>query len=113
MPFTLQRVYRCNSDGSHDLSFDVGNGPDAPVQEFLVLRSGKILAWGPFTDFSGLPARTIVRLHAEWLRRREDGSVPVDAGCKLDTGCATGTAARRMRRSCSCEKPRLRSRIFL
>jgi len=62
---TTNRLYRCNSDGSHYSTFSFGEQADASVQNLLVLRSGKILAWGSFTDADGVRRQTFVRLNTD------------------------------------------------
>jgi hypothetical protein len=59
------QLYRCNTDGSHDLTFGFGAQADASVQSLLVLRSGRILAWGSYMDADGIRRQTFVRLNTE------------------------------------------------
>ena len=59
---TNNLVFRCNSDGSVDTSFDVGRGSNGMVAGLLTLRRGDILAWGNFTEWNGKPAHGLARL---------------------------------------------------
>ena len=58
-------LFRCNTDGSLDPGFNVGSGAHGEVKGLLTLRSGKILAWGDFTEFNGISAPALVRLNTE------------------------------------------------
>jgi len=58
-------IARLNADGSRDLSFDVGAGPDSTVGNIRILSDSKILVSGGFTTFDGNSAVRIARLNAD------------------------------------------------
>jgi uncharacterized delta-60 repeat protein len=55
-------MVRLGADGALDTGFDVGTGPDSPVQEIVVQPDGKILVGGSFFNFNGVTSRRLVRL---------------------------------------------------
>lgn len=62
------RVVRINPDGSPDLGFDTGTGPDNTVHQTAVQPDGRILLAGVFSDFDGAPAPYVMRLNADGSR---------------------------------------------
>ena len=62
------RIVRLLPDGSRDVTFNVGTGADAIIEDVLIQPDGKILAAGRFTTFNGQPYPHLVRLN-------EDGSI--------------------------------------
>ena len=56
------RVARLNVDGSLDLTFDAGAGPDSNVRAIAVHYDGGILVGGEFTSFAGNSKAHLVRL---------------------------------------------------
>ncbi|MBI5387364.1 MAG: trypsin-like serine protease [Verrucomicrobia bacterium] len=56
------RLARLNSDGSLDLSFDVGAGPNSTVYTLSVLPSDAVLIGGDFTSVNGVPRRGVARI---------------------------------------------------
>jgi uncharacterized delta-60 repeat protein len=76
-----RRVARLNSDGSLDLSFDMGFGANGQVAAVTLQPDGKILISGYFSAISGITRNRLARLNA-------DGSV--DTG--YDPGSGTGFA---------------------
>jgi len=58
------RIARLNTDGSLDLSFDPGTGPNNIVTEVSVQNDGKIIVAGNFTSFNGTEINRIARLNA-------------------------------------------------
>ena len=69
---------RVNSDGSLDVNFVVGGGPNGGVSVLAARPDGKVLVGGDFTAFNGIPSRRLARLNS-------DGS--------LDTSFNTGVGA--------------------
>ncbi|MCF8254063.1 MAG: delta-60 repeat domain-containing protein, partial [Bacteroidia bacterium] len=57
------RIVRLNTDGSLDLSFNIGAGFNGLVRKLIVLPDGKILAFGNFTSYRGIPRNFIVRIN--------------------------------------------------
>ncbi len=56
------RIARLHPNGSLDLSFNAGSGPDAAVRALAVQADGFIVVGGSFTNLSGASARRIARL---------------------------------------------------
>lgn len=52
-------------DGSHDTSFNVGTGFNSTVNTIKVDGSGKVLAGGTFTTYSGSAASRLARLNVD------------------------------------------------
>src|SRR2546423_1539536 len=48
---------RLNSDGSVDLSFDPGNGPNGDVNAIVIQPDGRIIIGGTFIGYNGSPPR--------------------------------------------------------
>jgi uncharacterized delta-60 repeat protein len=61
----ITRIARLNIDGTLDLSFNPGAGPDQVISDFVVLPDGKILCAGNFSKFNGIKASGLVRLNAD------------------------------------------------
>jgi uncharacterized delta-60 repeat protein len=59
------RLARLNSDGSLDISFDPGMGPDSPPEALAVQPDGRILVCGNFTNLNGITRMRIARLNAD------------------------------------------------
>lgn len=59
------RIARLNADGSLDLSFAPGIGPNTYIYATAVQPDGKILIGGAFTSFTGTPRNRIARLNAD------------------------------------------------
>lgn len=86
----VHSLTRLNEDGSRDLSFDPGTGPQATNPNYLAINTispqpdGKYIVGGSFETFNGQAASGAVRLHA-------DGSM--DASFRSDqlTGTVSGT----------------------
>ncbi len=57
------RVARLNTDGSLDLAFDPGTGPDGMVSVVIPQPDGKVIMGGSFQNFNGVPAPFLVRLN--------------------------------------------------
>ena len=62
---TRNRIARLNADGTLDLSFDTGIGPNAQINVILPLANGKILIGGDFTSVNGAVRNKIARLNAD------------------------------------------------
>ncbi|MBK7101003.1 MAG: delta-60 repeat domain-containing protein [Flavobacteriales bacterium] len=58
----VKPIVRLGADGTLDTGFDVGTGPDAPVQEIVTQADGRILVGGNFFNFNGVNSRRLVRL---------------------------------------------------
>ncbi len=56
------KIARLNSDGSLDLTFDIGTGPDNAVWTGLIDQSGKLVIGGDFTSINGYGRNRIARL---------------------------------------------------
>lgn len=67
------RIARLNVDGTLDLTFNPGTGPNSDVAVIVIQPDGKILAGGNFTSWSGVTRRGLVRLN-------EDGSLDTSLG---------------------------------
>lgn len=62
---TQSRLVRLNSDGSKDVSFDVGTGFDSTVWALAVDSNGKILVGGNFTSYNGSAQNYLIRLNSD------------------------------------------------
>lgn len=58
------RIARLNIDGSVDLSFNHGSGPNNTVRRIALQTDGKILVGGSFSSFSGISRQSLARLEA-------------------------------------------------
>jgi uncharacterized delta-60 repeat protein len=56
------RIARLNSDGSLDLTFDPGIGPNGGISTMSIQADGKFVVGGGFTTFNGNPLNRIARL---------------------------------------------------
>ncbi|MFN0066437.1 MAG: Calx-beta domain-containing protein [Limisphaerales bacterium] len=61
----LPRVARLHNDGLVDNSFNPGRGLDGPPYALAVLRDGRVLAGGAFTNAGQVPRRFLVRFEAD------------------------------------------------
>lgn len=62
--FDRQYIARLNqSDGSLDLTFDAGTGPDFALYQTALQLDGTIFAVGSFTSFSGIKRSNIIKLN--------------------------------------------------
>lgn len=55
-------LFRLNTDGSLDASYQPGSGPNSKPYSLTLLSSGKLLVSGAFTSFDGTLDRTLVQL---------------------------------------------------
>ena len=58
------RLARLNADGSLDVSFDAGIGPDGPVRAIVLQPDGKVLIGGSFTSVNGTARGRLARLNS-------------------------------------------------
>lgn len=65
----INRFVRLNSDGSRDLTFNIGTGfAGGPVYDAKLQSDGKIIVVGYFTTFTGTSVNGIVRLNTDGSR---------------------------------------------
>ncbi|MCU0431705.1 MAG: hypothetical protein MUF42_17220, partial [Cytophagaceae bacterium] len=76
---SCSRIIRLNSDGTLDLSFNTGLGPNDGVESMNIQPDGKIIVVGKFTSFNSNACNRIVRLNV-------DGSI--DATFNAGTGAS-------------------------
>ena len=62
--FPRRGFVRVTPDGSVDMSFDQGSGPNNPVAAAAAQRDGKTIIGGSFTSYNGTPRSYIARLMA-------------------------------------------------
>jgi uncharacterized delta-60 repeat protein len=62
---TRNRLARLNADGTLDLTFDTGIGPNSQVNVIVPTTNGKILIGGDFTSINGAVRNKIARLNAD------------------------------------------------
>jgi len=60
----INRVVRLNADGSPDVGFNPGTGPNDTVRVMALQPDGKILLGGSFTSVNGIARNRIARLNA-------------------------------------------------
>src|SRR5207247_10878613 len=72
-------IARLNTNGTVDLSFNTGAGPNHTVYGVALQSDGKVIVGGDFTQFNGQPRSRLLRL-------RPDGSLDplFDPGATLD-----------------------------
>jgi uncharacterized delta-60 repeat protein len=56
------RLALCNEDGTTNLAFDLGTGPDSSVDLIRTLPTGKVLIAGGFSKINGIAAKNIALL---------------------------------------------------
>ena len=59
----INRIARINTDGTLDISFNPGTGPDKPVESIAIQPDGKILIVGGFTTYNSTSINYIARLN--------------------------------------------------
>jgi uncharacterized delta-60 repeat protein len=59
------RITRLNSDGTQDLTFNVGTGANASINNLAIQSDGKILICGEFTQFNGINKNYLTRLNID------------------------------------------------
>jgi uncharacterized delta-60 repeat protein len=65
---SANRIIRLNSDGTRDITFDIGTGFGSTVQSIQIQSDGKILVGGQFTTYQGVSANRIIRLNSDGTR---------------------------------------------
>src|SRR5574343_486415 len=63
--FSSQRITRMNSNGTFDLTFNIGAGFDNFVKSIAIQSDGKIVVVGNFTSFNGVLRNKIARLNSD------------------------------------------------
>lgn len=58
-------IARLNTDGSSDLTFNPGTGPNDDINAVVIQPDGRIVIAGYFSDFNGVPRNGIARLNAD------------------------------------------------
>ncbi|MNU75279.1 hypothetical protein D3C71_648060 [compost metagenome] len=58
-------ITRVNSDGSNDLTFNIGTGFNSAVHTMVLQSDGKIIVGGDFTSYNGTPIKRIARLNID------------------------------------------------
>jgi uncharacterized delta-60 repeat protein len=81
---TSNRLVRINTDGTKDLTFNVGNGPNNIASAVAMQSDGKIIVGGQFTSYSGSSINRITRVNTDGTR---DTSFNVGTG--LDGNVST------------------------
>jgi uncharacterized delta-60 repeat protein len=61
----INRIARLNTDGSLDVTFNPGTGPDDYVYTTAIQNDGKIIIGGDFTSYNGAARNRIMRLNTE------------------------------------------------
>jgi uncharacterized delta-60 repeat protein len=61
----VNRITRLNSDGTQDLTFNVGTGANAIINNSAIQSDGKILICGEFTQFNGINKNYLTRLNID------------------------------------------------
>ncbi|MCB9183331.1 MAG: hypothetical protein H6591_05385 [Flavobacteriales bacterium] len=64
-PWRANNIARLNTDGSDDLSFQAGTGPDYPVQAIAFTPDGDLLLGGYFRSVDGQGRNGLARLFAD------------------------------------------------
>ena len=62
---TSKEIYRLNSDGTYDSTFNTGTGFTFYLKNMIIESDDKILAYGAFTSYSGIPTNRIARLNSD------------------------------------------------
>ncbi len=63
--FPVYQIFRLNSDGSIDTTFDTGTGFNDYVNSIKIQSDGKILVGGRFTSFNGQTSNRLLRLNSD------------------------------------------------
>ena len=77
----LNRLVRLFPDGSLDLGFDTGSGPDGSVDCLAVQSDGRILVGGYFVTVNGYTQNYICRLNSDGSLDMAFGSGAASTGC--------------------------------
>jgi uncharacterized delta-60 repeat protein len=79
---TRNRIVRINTDGTIDLTFNVGTGADNAIFTSVIQSDGKILIGGNFTTYNGTSKLRITRLNSDGTL---DGLFNAGAGWSVRT----------------------------
>lgn len=60
---TTNGLVRLNADGTKDVTFNVGTGPNADVADIEIQSDGKLIIGGSFTNYNGAPKNRIARIN--------------------------------------------------
>lgn len=63
--YTINRIIRLNTDGTRDVSFNVGSGFDGSIRTITPQPDGKILVGGNFSTYNGTTVNSLVRLNID------------------------------------------------
>jgi len=61
---SMKNIARLNADGTLDISFNIGSGPNSTINAITVQSDGKIIIGGDFTSYNGTAINRIARLNA-------------------------------------------------
>jgi uncharacterized delta-60 repeat protein len=81
---STNNIVRLNSNGSIDLTFNIGTGFNNVVDDIAIQTDGKILVSGNYTSYNGTGANRIVRLNTNGS---VDGSFVYGTGFDNDAYC--------------------------
>ena len=59
------RIARLNADGSRDIGFNPGTGPNGLVRKVIALPGGKVLIGGDFTSYNGTARAGLAQLNSD------------------------------------------------
>jgi uncharacterized delta-60 repeat protein len=62
------RIARLNSDGSLDMTFNVGTGASSTIRTTALQSDGKVIIGGNFNSYNGIVINTITRLNSDGSR---------------------------------------------
>ncbi|MGO4773713.1 T9SS sorting signal type C domain-containing protein [Flavobacterium sp. W22_SRS_FK3] len=77
----VNRIIRLNPDGSLDMTFNTGNAFNEEIHAMVLQPNGKIILGGEFTNYNGIAANRIIRLHPNGT---------IDSGFLSGTGLSNG-----------------------
>jgi uncharacterized delta-60 repeat protein len=63
--FSINRIARLNTDGSLDVTFDIGTGFNLTVNKIAIQSDGKIIVGGFFSTYNGTSKNKIIRLNTD------------------------------------------------
>jgi len=61
-------IIRLNTDGSKDMTFDMGMGFDNAVYSIAIQSDGKIIVWVSFANYQWVPTNGMIRLNTDGSR---------------------------------------------
>ena len=62
---TIKKLVRLNSDGTPDLTFNIGTGPNYAINSIVLESNGKVIVSGDFQNFNGNPSNGLIRLNVD------------------------------------------------